>query len=248
MELYSGLKGLALTIAVGSSLYGCNTVNDKNQPTTPQEQAALETLVDSEPTLSITGVLKKSSKKSNTFNYNNYAKQSDMGAFDVEPITAPDFTAETRDGQKLNFQELAEKHKYVLLNFATHDCPVCLNMSPRMNRFYSENKEIKLITAVVDYKNGQWENYKKNLATNHTLIKDENGVISDEYGFGVVPSFAFAQKVRENGKDILKIISACNGGSVLTFNWLNSIEARVYGAIWDKEWEESAKSTENSKK
>lgn len=221
-----------------------------------EQKSLVERVEETAPVkpISVMDAIRKPFSNTPVFRNDNYLKEpvnpEDWKAqywiaYDVEPIKAADFSAPSKDGKMVSLQELAKRTDFVLIEFTGRNCGPCRALAPRLNKFYTQNKDrLELVSIVLSPGKEEWEKYAAEIPSNHPLVADFGGKIIDQYGFNYVPAFALAQKFKENNKDVLKVISVCNGGVYHALRWLENIAVQVE---WAQIIKESSKKQNSAK-
>ena len=102
-------------------------------------------------------------------------------------LPAPQFTAETPEGQKVSIENL--KGKLVLLNFWATWCPPCILEMPTMEKLHQEFKEEGLEVVAMNFMEGPKtiNAFIKKRGFTFTVLIDRSGKISQRYGVHALP-------------------------------------------------------------
>lgn len=118
--------------------------------------------------------------------------------------TAPDFTLNDINGEKVNLSEF--RGKVVLLNFWATWCGPCRAEMPSLNNLYNEFKDKGLVVLAVsvDTSEKPVRSFIKDLKLSFPVLMDKNKAVSfDEYGvFGLPTTFL----INKNGMITEKIM------------------------------------------
>lgn len=113
---------------------------------------------------------------------------------------APDFTLKDLAGNEVNLSQMASQGP-VLIAFWASWCPSCVNEIPRLNEIQKEYapQGLKILGVNVQEQKTEIENFIKDTPIDYTILMDEKGDVSTEYGLTALPVVVFLAK----GKEIL---------------------------------------------
>ena len=103
------------------------------------------------------------------------------------------FTAQDQKGNKVNFANLFEKDKYILLDFTATYCGPCIQSAEELKEIHNKySDKIKVVSFCVDTKKEVWEKGLKRDKVNWISLWDGKGKFSPtyiRYGIQGVPTF-----------------------------------------------------------
>ncbi len=160
-----------------------------------------------------------------TFRFDNYKQKYPENSkkyrrtFDVEPVSAEDFSAESKEGITLNFRDFSRVNDYVIIEFTGDDCPPCKKLLAHLERFYSFNSNKIEIISVMSGGEMEWKKYTSENDVSYPLVFDSSCKILGRYGFEYIPAMVLTQKG--------KVISVCAGFNDYAIKWLADIEEKI---------------------
>jgi len=120
-----------------------------------------------------------------------------------KPIIAPDFTLEDLAGKRISLKSL--KGNVVFLNFWATWCVPCRQEMPTMEKLHREYRKAGLEVLAVNFRETKEEAVKfvNELGLSFTVLLDEDGKVSEEYGVWSLPLSYF---INRKGEFVGKVI------------------------------------------
>jgi len=177
----------------------------------------------------------KAKAESDVFNNRNYPamvlagerKDDKYRSFDIKPVLPTFFSGKGNDGKEWSLEAIMKDHEYVVVQFTDRYCGPCKDLIPDYEHFNETTSDKLKFVSLVYADDENWQHYLRENPVGYLLVHDKDGKNFEENGFNIVPSMYLAHKIKENGEDVLKVVSVCRGGGSYARDWLSHVKAAV---------------------